>query len=547
MMKRIYLTLMLLLTAWVGAAAQESGRDSYEFQRGREAFDKSDYQEAVSHFVKAIQEDPENAYAWAYLGRCNYQVSDMGRALGASRFALRYLPKGDKALAAQIYAWNADSYFAINDTLAALHAIEKALSYQPHSALYLATCGYLYLHMKQDGTAEDYGLMALKRDTAYLPARKLLMFAAYNMKRWDEVARRGAQISQRDSTDGSVYLYRLEAAWQTGHVDQAITLLPYAWRYLGFTNDTQRWTDSLACRDYAATDTALALGARRWPDDADLSMARVRAAAVTARKERQIGFVKDFGRVRGDGSEQLLLAYRYDDMYDYDRALEASRRALQTDSTGAAALEQMGVDLYRKGQYAEALGYLNRAVNAQPTEANAYYRRSQVNRSLGRLSDALTDAEYAATLDTTEATYQQQMARCLRLMGRGAEARPYYERILRCDTVATNSYHRQFALYYLGRTDEARQWCEQTIQAQEKQLKLGRVVHPNEYVYYTAARLYAVMGDKERALSCLRQALQLNFRFSVPAEATPDFDTLRPLPEYQALLKEYANKPTQWK
>ena len=57
---------------------------------------------------------------------------------------------------------------------------------------------------------------------------------------------------------------------------------------------------------------------------------------------------------------------------------------------------------------------------------------------------------------------------------------------------------------------------------------------------YDAACLYALLGESEQAIRCLRNALEKGYRDFVHIQRDTDLDNLRELPAFKALLAEYA-------
>jgi serine/threonine-protein kinase len=92
------------------------------------------------------------------------------------------------------------------------------------------------------------------------------------------------------------------------------------------------------------------------------------------------------------------------------------------------------------------------------------------------------------------------------------------------------------ALAYLGRNDEARREAERAMAI----APLARDAVGNAYVEHQAARVFIVVGDKDRAVALLRELLATNYYLS-PAwlRIDPNFAPLRGDPGFQQLIASH--------
>lgn len=87
-----------------------------------------------------------------------------------------------------------------------------------------------------------------------------------------------------------------------------------------------------------------------------------------------------------------------------------------------------------------------------------------------------------------------------------------------------------YSYYYLGQNDKAL-----TI--------LNRLLETKENGYnYEAACLYSLMGEKGKALEYLKISLEGGYYRFAHMRRDSDLDSIRNLPEFEALLKEYEDK-----
>lgn len=67
MRKYLLLLLLALCSIQIKAQKQINRPDSYNYNRGIEAWNKQDYEEAAEYFRKELEEHPENGYAYTWV------------------------------------------------------------------------------------------------------------------------------------------------------------------------------------------------------------------------------------------------------------------------------------------------------------------------------------------------------------------------------------------------------------------------------------------------------------------------------------------------
>jgi tetratricopeptide (TPR) repeat protein len=178
-----------------------------------------------------------------------------------------------------------------------------------------------------------------------------------------------------------------------------------------------------------------------------------------------------------------------------ERAVTLLREAAKSDP-GADSLSNLGVNLTLLRRYGEAEDSLRKALTLQPDDP-------------------------VAALD---------LADCLTLLGRAAEARRLYARIAE-DTARrpTPGWDvlaiRAQALAHLGETDQAVEAIQQAL----------RLSPDNGQLAYEAAVVYAVIGDRGSAVFYARRAIAQ--RVDPNWLALPFFDPLRGEPAFQLLAR----------
>ena len=185
---------------------------------------------------------------------------------------------------------------------------------------------------------------------------------------------------------------------------------------------------------------------------------------------------------------------------DFAAATEIWRQSLELNPN-AFAYSNLGTSLYFEGRFEEAAEMYQQAVKHAPENFEWW----------GNLGDAYRFSEELGELA------QPMYANALKLAQQRLEVNP-----ADADTLAMVAYYsanlgdREEALTYLARANALAQ--------------------QNMYIYYGSATTFATLGEPERALDALVQAVELGYSTDL-VEVDPVLDELKPLPGFQQLLE----------
>lgn len=194
-------------------------------------------------------------------------------------------------------------------------------------------------------------------------------------------------------------------------------------------------------------------------------------------------------------------------------------------------------DYYRlNGDLDLAIADFNAVVEDAPKEGYCYYRRGWTYEMQGERKKAMEDYNMGLEMTQDYPYLYLMRGELLLLEGKKTEADADFEMVVQKDTIADNGSCRQYALYFLGRDNEAEEWMNKIIEED-----------PGNYGnYYDQACLYSRMGRLEESIAALRKSFEKGYRSFSHIRLDDDLDAVRDLPEFKALMEEYEAKHTEY-
>ena len=221
-----------------------------------------------------------------------------------------------------------------------------------------------------------------------------------------------------------------------------------------------------------------------------------------------------------------------------DKAREASARALKLDPQSAEAHVAAGQGFSTERRYAKAATEFERAIELDPTLFDAYYYYARSCFKQGDLEKSLRLFHQAQCVRPEDYQSYSHISLVLRQLGRRDEAG-------RTDHLALESIKKYLelnpdearayslgagVLARLGEVERSKQWNEQAIS----------LAPDDDAILYNAGCAFAVLGDEQRALDVLEQAIEAGLAGGDWIPRDPDWERLRGHPRFQALIKRIA-------
>ena len=529
---RQFILSILVLCSSVMLADNIKRPDSYNYSRGVEAINNNNAEEALDYLNKEINEHPDNGYAFAWIALVRNYNEEFGRALTAANVAVKKIPSKDKEYKAFAYGTRAQVYLNLEDTIQALKDYSQAINIVPDDDRFYNQRAQVYYEQgKYDLAEKDYlKMISLKEGDVmgYMGIGR----NANAQKRYEDAIKQFDYVVKLEPNYSSAYSFRAESYIGLKKYNEAIDDVISA---LGIDRDRKAFYELQELADSAFEQTVAKLKVQKIKEpneqswDYDLGIVYERAAKYN----KAIAYYKESLEKESNIITASRISSCYDDLGDYDKALEYCNQAIALDSVKANYLYEKANILDNAGRTQEAIKTMSDYIANTPDEPAGYYQRGWFKDHSGDIEGALEDYTMAITLQPNVAYAYLNRGVLYRLKGENAKAESDFKQVVRLDSIPEEAECSFYAYYYLGQKDKAIEILNTILDKDKK----GNC--------YDAACLYSVMGEKEKALSYLRQSLEDGYRRFAHIKRDRDLNNIRNTEEFKVLLKEYEEKHLQ--
>jgi len=244
-----------------------------------------------------------------------------------------------------------------------------------------------------------------------------------------------------------------------------------------------------------------------------------------------------------------------------EKALAAARRALEIDDRLSEAHRTLGAVLLRfDWMWNESEAELLRALELNPSDAEAHRIHAIYLQAVGRVEEAISEVERARELDPLSLLMETSLGRALYFARRYEAAAIQCRRALELDPgYVPARFNLGRALVEAGKGEEGITQLKKASRrgdvlylaelgyayartAQQDRargvLKRLEALAEREYVSaYETAKVHIGLGQEEQALACLERAYAERAAGLVAVKAEPGFENLHSDPRFQALWR----------
>ncbi len=535
-MRNIFILAVLLVCGTMAVEAKDIKRpDSYNYNRGVEAFYKHDMDEALKYLNKEVKDNPNNGYAYSWIADIEHTRKEYGRAVTAADKAVKLIPKKDREYRVYALRTRGDIYRELEQEELAIQDFSQLIKEFPDEIKAYDCRGVLYYHMGQYELAEKDFCKMISLDQGDVSGYMGLGMSFSAQERYEDAIKQFDYVLKLNSDYWAGYSFRAESYFKLGKYDEATDDIIKALTL--DNNNDMAYSYMIETADSAFNKIVpkLKVQAQKepnipfWP----FFLGEIYQFNKEHRDYRQaIEYYK-----RSYSAEPIpATAYRISQCYyylgSYDNALKYIDMDIEQDSTDIFSFILKAKILDNAGRSEEAIATIERYIRSDPEEWGAYFRRGLLKDFSGDIDGAIEDYSTAIALEPNIASSYLRRGMIYRLKGDSILANDDFRKVIQLDTIPGDNNTAQFAFFYLGDREKAIEFQDSIL------VKYGG----DEGNYYDAACLYSIMGETEKSLEYLRKSLELGFlRFHL-IRRDRDLNNIRDTEEFETLMEEYETK-----
>lgn len=531
MRAKIILCLMLLCSTSVWAQKMKRP-DSYNYNRGVEAIQNNNAEEALEYLNKELGENPDNGYAYSWIALVRNHLEEYGKALTAANMAIKKTPSKDKEYVSFAYATRAAIYLNLEDTVHAIKDYSQAISATPEDSRIYNQRAQIYYELGKYSLADaDYNKM-ISLDEGDVMGYMGIGRNANAQKQWDDAIKQFDHVIKLASNYSSGYSFRAESFIGQKKYDKAIDDVITA---LSIDGDNKAFHLMQTLADSALVQTVAKLKAQKVKEPNE-NYWNYCLGVVYERVDKYSNAITYYKEALSKESSDVVayrLAHCYNDLGDYEKALLYCEQAISLDSTDTDYIFYKANIEDNAGRTKEAIATMDAFLQQNPDYGFGYYRRGWFKDHSGDLDGAIEDYTLSIAMEPDNAYTYLNRGILYRLRGDVSAAENDFKQVIKLDSIPDEMECAQYAYYYLGDTEKA----ISIVNGMLKKNDMGN--------YYDAACLYSIMGEKEKAISYLRKSLELGFRRFAHIKRDRDLNNIRNEESYKTLIEEYENKHKQ--
>lgn len=251
-------------------------------------------------------------------------------------------------------------------------------------------------------------------------------------------------------------------------------------------------------------------------------------AKVEYNNNQYISSLKSLSQIPLNYELSEIKAFCFEEIGLFDNALQVFKSIYSTENQNR--VNCLIGNCYRlMGKYQEAIEHYSKAINNKPDWAFPYYGAGWSYELAGDDKNALKYYNDGLMKDQSYAYLFLMRGEMYHKLGQDELANEDFNTVLRLDKMLEDGTCRQYALFFLGRNDDAMTWMNRLIDLQ-----------PNDPGnYYDKACLCCRMGLDGEAIKAMEIAFEKGYRKFAHLDADDDIDPIKNNPTYRALYDKY--------
>ena len=354
----------------------------------------------LENVQKALQSEPNNGVAWAYVATIYRMQGKTEQALEAATKAITLL-RAKPARRAMVYSLRSDIYTDLEDGVKALMDLHSAIKDAPDTPNLYLKRGNLYAAMEQYDLAE----VDMRKITSLAPEDAIgyigLAVIAMQQERQEDAIQNLNEAIKVAPDEGFLYYLRANVYIQLEHYNEAMDDIIYT------------IANSLADED---TYTLLNIIAAQAMPTLEAKLMALESVSKTGEYLFLIGMAhQNIGDDKGALEYYLQVTERqeltdfvashiataYQGLGDYSSALKYIDEAISLDPTDYTYIYGKAQMLFEDDNFQRALAESNKYVALMPDDFDGYYQRAQIKSKLQDLQGAIDDYSKGIELNDT--------------------------------------------------------------------------------------------------------------------------------------------------
>lgn len=528
-MRKLFLLLLLAVSCSLGGWAQKSyWPDTYNFNRGYEALQNENYEEAFEYFNKELSDNPKSGYASLFIAIIKSGNKEYGAALNSANSALKDIAKKDKDGASLAYLTRARIYFNLEENDKAIQDYNSAIKETPEDPDLYIERGNMYTYLNRYDLANKDFNKAIELAPGNVAGYICVGFIDNMEERYADAIKQFDYAIKLDASYSPAYSHRAESYIGLKDYDKAVDDIIQALSIDG--NDKafglmQQASDS----DFATTAAKFAVQTVKEPNNFYWPYCLGIVYEYNGRYKEAIGYYEKSNKIELSDGKIYRISKCYKYLGNYAKALEYADRAIALDSADYSYIAEKANLLNEMGKQKEAIAQVDKFISRYPDSYWGYASRGLYKRYGKDIDGAIEDYSMSIALNKDNADSYFGRAEMYALKGDRKAAEADYRKVIELDTIPGNNAYAMFAYLGLGQKDKAVETMNEIISK-----------YPTDNGnYYNAACLYSKMGEADKAIDYLQTAFEKGYRAFTHIDMDQDLDAVRNLPKFKALVQKY--------
>ena len=522
-----------LLFCNLGFAKEPKRPESYNYQRGVELIMDDNYDEGIEFLEKELRQNAKNGYAEIWMAVAYAQKNEKGTALHFVDEALKHLPKSDRQYRAWTLGTQGRIFIEMADTAQAIVCFTQAIKTEPDNEEWHEDRGFLYRDMKQWDKSDADFRQYIKLTPGLIRGYFYLGRNLFLQEKYTEALEQ-YQYAHKLAVRSFTYSAMAEAEVKLGKYEEAVNHIIESLKLEPGERSTLDIIEN--CRNMEFREllkTKFHAQTLANPNEVYWYFYKMFMQRSMRELEDAIRTCRKIQTISADSYFDDYMADLYSEMGDWENALKFQNKAVENDSTDIGYRCSRAYTYSEMDSVAQMYADIDYLIEQHPDDARLYFARAGTNLFRKHYDKAIEDYTNGLALEGSNDWERYMRGRCYQASGQNEKAGKDYLR------VEANTRHPEVLMFVkasLGKREEAMALADSLLNADSVEYR------------YNVACVYALLGEKQLALTELEKELQSGYVRFTHLRLDPDLQSLpgdeieRLIQKYEAINKERIRK-----